>query len=132
MGQETVGDIATVVDAINRRDLDQISEVLDPQFEFHAAIGAVEQRVYVGLDGLRTFVGDMDATWDGYRLELTDVRVAGAQAVVLMHIFGTARASAIPLDQDFAQVATWRQGKLWRVVTYRVPAEALEAVGLAH
>jgi ketosteroid isomerase-like protein len=93
-------------------------------------IGAVEQRVYAGTEGLQAFVADMDTIWDGYRVELRDVRIAGERAVAVMHITGAARASGIPLNQEVAQVVTWRDGRVWRIVAYTAPAEALKAVGL--
>jgi ketosteroid isomerase-like protein len=132
MSQENVENFKALVEAVNRRDSDGISTMLHPDFEFHAAISAVEQRPYAGKRGLRAFVADMDTIWDGYRIELTEVREAGEQAVALMHIRGTARASGVPLNQDLGQVITWRDGRIWRVVSYTVPAEALKAAGLSE
>jgi ketosteroid isomerase-like protein len=130
MSQENVEMVTALVEAVNRRDSDGTSTMLHPDFEFHAAISAVEQRPYAGERGLRSFVADMDTVWDGYRIELTEVREAGEQAVALMHIRGTARASGVPLNQDLAQVITWRDGRIWRILAYTVPADALKAVGL--
>lgn len=130
--EERAADIVALVEAVNRRDLDGLSEMLHPQFEFHAAIGAVEQRVYAGADGMWAFIGDMDSTWEGYRIGLEEVHQAGERAVAVMHISGTASVSGIPLNQDLAQVITWREGKIWRAVAYTVPAEALKAVGLTE
>jgi ketosteroid isomerase-like protein len=130
MSQENVAVVAALVEAINRRDSAGISSALHAGFEFHAAIGAVEQRPYVGERGMQAFVADMDAIWEGYRVELEEVREAAEQSVALMHISGTARASGVPLNQDLAQVITWREGRIWRVVAYMVPADAFKAVGL--
>jgi ketosteroid isomerase-like protein len=132
VSRKRAASITALVEAINRRDHAGLAGVLHPQFEFHAAIGAVEQRVYASSDGLWAFVADMDGTWDGYRVELEEIHDAGERAVALMHIYGTARVSGIPLDQDLAQVIEWREGKLWRAVAYTVPTQALEAVGLAE
>jgi ketosteroid isomerase-like protein len=127
-----IADVTTLVRALNGRDRDGMSRLLHPEFEFHALIGAVEQRIYTGADGMWVFLDDMDSTWDGYRVELGEVRGAGGCAVALMRISGTARASGLPLSRDIAQVITWRDGTVWRVVAYAEPAEALEAVGLAE
>jgi ketosteroid isomerase-like protein len=132
MSQEKVEIVSALVEAINRREWDGISPMLHPDFEFHAAISAVEQRPYAGEQGIRAFVADMDTIWEGYRIELTEVREASDQAIARMHISGTARASGVPLNQDLAQVITWRDGRIWRVVAYTVPADALKAVGLAE
>jgi ketosteroid isomerase-like protein len=132
MSQDKLVVVTALAEAINRRDLGGLSKMLHPDYEFHAAIGAVEQRPYVGESGLRAFVADMDTIWEGYRIELNEFREAGEQGVALMHITGTARASGVPLDQDLAQVITWRDGRIAQVVAYMVPAEALKAVGLAE
>jgi ketosteroid isomerase-like protein len=132
VSQENVAGVAALVEAINRRNFDDISELLHPDFVFDAAIGAVEQRPYAGGRGLRAFVADMDAIWEGYRIDLKDVAEAGEQAVALMHISGTARSSGVPLDQKVAQVITWRDDRICHVVAYTVPAEALKAVGLSE
>jgi hypothetical protein len=97
MSQENMEDVATLFEVVSRGHWDRVSELLHSEFEFHAAIGAVEQRTYAGAKGMRAFVSNMDMIWDGYRVELSEVREAGAQAVVLMHIQGTARASGVPL-----------------------------------
>lgn len=123
-------EIALLVEGINRRNLDGISATAHPGFEFHAAIGAVEQRVYVGAVGMLEFVANMDAIWDGYHVALRGVQHAGERAVAVMHITGRARASGVPIEQDIAQLITWRDGRMWRVVAYTVPAEALKAAGL--
>jgi ketosteroid isomerase-like protein len=122
-------EIALLVEGINRRNLDGISDALHSRFEFHAAIGAVEQRVYAGAHGMLEFVTNMDAIWDGYRIALREVQHAGEQAVAVMHISGTARASGVPLNQDMAQIITWRDGRMWRAVAYTVPADAVKAIG---
>jgi ketosteroid isomerase-like protein len=130
VSQERLVLVTALAEAINQRNLDELSNLLHTDYEFHAAIGAVEQRRYVGESGLRAFVADMDTIWEGYRIELNGFREAGEQSVVLMHVTGTARASGVPLDQDLAQVITWRDGTIAQVVAYTVLADALKAAGL--
>ena len=130
MSERRIGDVTALIQAVQEQDRDGLSQLLHPQFEFHALIGAVEQRVYAGTDGMLTFLGDMNSTWDGYRIELFDFRDAGDCAVAVMRISGTAKASGLPLDQYLAQIVTWRDGKVSRVVAYADPADAFRAAGL--
>ncbi len=130
MPPEKADAIARTIELIDERDFDQLAEILHPSYEFHAAIGRVEGATYIGLDGLREFVADMDATWQDYRLRLEHVYEAGEQSVAVIYISGVARVSGVPLEQRIASVLSWRDGKVWRNVSYTAPDEALKAVGL--
>jgi ketosteroid isomerase-like protein len=119
------------VRALNSRDFDTLAELLHPEVEFHSTLVGVEGEVYVGIDGLRRWARDVDATWKGLQLEVVDYREMGSEeAVVVVDNHGRARTSGVPLEARRGAVLTWRDGKLWRNVAYADPEEALEAVGL--
>jgi hypothetical protein len=42
------------------------------------------------------------------------------------------RLDLVPLDDLLGQVWTWRDDKVWRIVTYTDPRDALEAAGLSE
>jgi ketosteroid isomerase-like protein len=60
---------------------------------------------------------------------LEEFHEAGDQAVVVIRVRGTAKASGVPLDQRTGQIWTWRDGQLWRSVVYSNPADAFRAIG---
>jgi ketosteroid isomerase-like protein len=132
VSQGNVKQVEALFDAIRGGDSDGVRNLLHPEFEFHAAIGTVEQRVYAGSNGMWAFAGDMNAIWDAYRVELEAVREAGERVVALARVIGTARASGIPLDQRLGQLITLHDGRIWRMVAYTSPVEALKAAGLAE
>jgi ketosteroid isomerase-like protein len=130
MSQEHLDQAAALFDAIQRGDSDGVRTLLHPEFEFHAAIGTVDQRVYIGSDGMWAFVEDMDAIWDGYRVQVEEIRESGERVVALIRIAGTARVSGVPLNQRLGQIITWQDGTIWRMVAYTSSIDALKAAGL--
>ncbi len=130
MSGEQAAVAARLVEAVNRRDLDRLADHLHPEFAFHALIGALEGRVYVGLDGLREFLADMDSTWEGYRVEQEGLHEAEDRIVLVLRANGTAKLGGVPMDQRLHVALQWRDGKLWRTVVYTDLAEALAAAGI--
>jgi len=124
--------VEAMLSAINSRDFDSLAELLDPEIEFRSVLGAADgEEVYTGMDGIRKWADNVDATWEDYQLELVDFRDAGdEQAVAVFRWTGRAKSSGVPLDTLTGQVLTWRDGKGSRNVVYSHPREAFEAVGL--
>ncbi len=122
-------DLAT--DALNGRDFEALASVFHPELEHHSAFGAVEGDVYRGIDGQRKRWDNVTSTWDGFRIEVAQVHdVDDERVVVVLRLTGEAKASRLPLNTCVGQVWTWREGRVWRIVTYTNPSDALEAVGL--
>lgn len=116
----------------NARDFGAVAHLYDPELEFYSVFAVAEgQEVYSGADGLQRWVEDVNATWDDWDSEVVDFREAGDnRAVSVHHLTGSAKGSGVPLDTQIGLVLTWRDGKAWRVVSYRDPREAFEAAGL--
>jgi ketosteroid isomerase-like protein len=125
--------VRRVVGALNARDFEELAEVpLEPDFQFRSLISDSEGTYYVGLDGLRQWAADIDEVFDGFHVEVLEVRPAGPDlAVILIRVSGRSKASGAPFDERNAQVWTWRNGRLWRNEAYSDPAEAMRAAGLA-
>jgi ketosteroid isomerase-like protein len=122
-----------IVQAINARDFDALAAMpsFDPDFEFRSALSAAEGQTHFGLDGLRDWAESMDSVWKNLQIAIVDFRkVSEDTAVVIYRATGEARASRFPLDTQTGQVWSYRNGKVWRNVSYTDPKEALEAVGL--
>lgn len=127
--------VEALVRALNARDFGAITELpfWDPAVRFRSVIGAAEGDTYVGIEGIRSWAKNSDATWENFRVRLVDFRAASEDRfVVLYHATGVARTSGVPLDTHTAQVWTLREGKVVRNESYSDPREALEAVGLSE
>lgn len=119
-----------VVDALNARDFDALAELVGPDTEFHSTI-AIETGIYRGVDGVKQWADDVDATWEDFRIEVLEFHEVGPeQAVAVNRNTGRARSSGIPLDDLRGTVLTWRDGRPWRNVVYSDPDEAFRAAGL--
>jgi ketosteroid isomerase-like protein len=135
MSQEAPRDrpeqVRFATEALNARDFDALAAVFHAELEHHSVFAAVEGEVYGGIEGQRKRWENVTATWDHFRVEVAEIReVDDKRVVVVLGLMGEAIASRLPLDTRLAQVWTWREGKVWRIVTYTNPSDALEAVGL--
>lgn len=135
--QDVPGDrrkqVHALMDALNARDFEALADLpFDPEFAFRSAVAAVEGEVYTGgVPGLRQWAETVDGTYDGFQAEAVEVHEVGEeQALIVFRVTGTAKASGFRLDERFAQVWTWRGGRLWRNDVYTDPDEAFQAVGL--
>ena len=124
--------LEAVLDALNARDFQSLTELLDPAVAFRSVLGATEgEAAYTGIDGLRKWAEEVDAIWEDWHQEVVDYREVGEnQAVAVIRATGRARASGVPLDTRTGNVLTRRHGKGWRNEAYSDPRQALKAVGL--
>jgi len=94
-------------------------------------LAGLEGETYRGAEGLREWSENVDAIWDDFRLDLSELHEADeSRTVTVYRITGRAKESGVPLDARIALVWTWRCGKVCHIVSYTNTHEALEAVGL--
>jgi ketosteroid isomerase-like protein len=125
-------DVQVSTDALNAQDFKALADVFHPELEHRSVFAAVEGEGYHGIEGQRRRWENVNATWDDFRIGVAEVhKVDDEQAVVVLRLAGMAKGSGVPLDTLLGQVWTWRDGKVWRIVTYTDPRQALEAVGLS-
>ena len=133
MSQENVELLYRAHDAFNRRDLDALLALCDPDVEFNSARMLVEGGGdYHGHDGVRDW-------WDGlfgfipdFCTEVVEARDLGDFTIARVRVHGSGVQSGAPMDQTFWQAGEWRNEKViwWRFVL--TEAEALEAAGLSE
>jgi ketosteroid isomerase-like protein len=125
--------VQTSTEALNAWNFEGLADVFHPDLEHHSVFAAVEGEIYHGIEGQRRRWENVQATWDDFRIAVAEVHDVDNQcAVVVLRLTGKAKVSGAPLDSILGQVWTWRDRKVWRIVTYTDPREALEAVGLAE
>jgi ketosteroid isomerase-like protein len=120
-------------DAFNGEDIEQIIGLAHPDFraEIPPEISA-EPDTYSGPDGIRRY-------FESFQEVMTDIRFhperfwdAGQAVVVAMRLTARGKQTGIAVEQRSAGVWTIRDGKVIGSRTYRLLADALEAVGLTE
>ena len=83
-----------------------------------------------GIDAMLKAAYEWVQTFELLRVEAEEYIEAGDAVVVLTRQRGKAKGSGFPLDEQFADVITLRDGLVVRVDQYRNRSAALEAAGL--
>jgi len=130
MSQDNVEIIERAIAAINARDLDGYLACCTEDIELHTPLAALGG-VYVGADGIRQFMVDIEEAAPDFRLDLQRAEAVGAdQIVASVRTSSTGRTSGIPLGFDSTNVYDFAEGRIKRVRIFRDRQEALKAVGL--
>jgi ketosteroid isomerase-like protein len=121
--------------AYNRRDIAAIAAACEPDYEYHPARHWVEAGLvdacYRGGAGHREYVSTVDQVWGGENhlvpIELIDL---GDRVLLLADGVMRGQASGVPLNEQFALLATLKRGRPLRLQEYYDHAAALRVVGL--
>ena len=134
MSQETVEVVRRFYEAVNRRDLTVLDElVASEETEFPSVFATSEGRVFQGRQGVRDYFAAIDAAFVAFETEVNELIDAGDDRVVAMtRVTGRGGVSGVAVDQRFAQVWTLQDEAVTRIETYLNPSEALEAAGLSE
>ncbi len=87
---------------------------------------------YAGRDAVIAASRHYFGTWSEYRMEAEEFIDSGASVVVVLHEQGQGKGSGVPFDHRFAQVWTFRAGRIVRWEVFADKAAALEAAGLSE
>jgi ketosteroid isomerase-like protein len=131
MWEERVSVVRTFVAAITERDVEAALELCHPEIEFFPLMAQLVARPYRGFAGIRRYFGDIDASWQEWRVEVEQLVLAPDGRVVVVtstHMRGT--GSGLPFEQRVAHVWEFKDEKLWRATLYRDPADAVRATGV--
>jgi ketosteroid isomerase-like protein len=118
--------VRLVLDAVDRRDLDALVDLMHPDVEFLPILAALEGRAYIGHEGLRRYLRSLELDWDVFETQLEHVHDFGGSALGLGTWRARGRTSGVELgSQPGAWHARVRNGRAtwWR--TYSDRAEAL-------
>ena len=134
MSQENVELIDRALAAFNVRDLDALAAASHEDVEFVSVLTELDggTATFRGHEGWARYFEVMDETWEDWKIE--DIRLidAGDEGVVaICSIGGTGRQSGARARQTVGITYRLRNGRMWRIRSYRDPAEALAAAGLS-
>jgi ketosteroid isomerase-like protein len=116
-------------EAWERGDMEAVFAFYDPAIEVfdHDLPDATES--YRGLDGLRRWQADWEASWDSWRWEPEEFIDAGDRVVAVLRAYARGRGSGVDVERLDGAVYTLHDGKCVRLDYYGSKAEALKAVG---
>ena len=133
MSQENVEGVRAVFEAWERGGVDAVAEFWDPEFDWRAAEGALDDvGVMRGVDAMRAYMNDWLDNFDDVHFEAEELIDAGDQVVAMQRVTARAKGSGVETELRYAVVNTIRDGKVVRGREYWTRAEALEAVGLSE
>ena len=88
--------------------------------------------VYVGREAVISASRHYWGTWDDYHLDAEELIDAGASVVLVVRERGRGKGSGAPFERRWAQVMTFREGRIIRWELFPHRAAALQAVGLTE
>jgi ketosteroid isomerase-like protein len=106
--------------------------LLDPDIEVREPPGLPGATVFRGHAGWQTQLDKFDEAFTDIAYEPLEHIDRGEQVISVIRATGTATSSGIPGEATYAQVETWRDGKIVMIQYFMNKEEALEAVGLSE
>lgn len=133
MSAENIELVRAATEAMERGDAEGALAALDPEIEWHATVGGVDEgRVARGHDEVVQGFLDYFEVWERIELRAEDFIDAGdEEVVVFFHEVAKGRKSGIVVETDTGTINTVRNGKIVRVRSYMDRDEALRAAGLS-
>jgi ketosteroid isomerase-like protein len=132
MSQENVEIVRAAFEAWNSGGLDALAEFWDPDINWRAAEGAIDDAGELhGPEALRRHIQDWFDMFDDLSVVVEELVDAGDDRfVAVQRMTGRAKVSGIETEIRFSVVYTVRDGKIVQGREYMDKEQALDAVGL--
>ena len=118
-------------EALRRRDLDALGELLAPDCEIVPIRADVDQTVFRGPDALSRWFAAVDEAWESGTFEVESRREGPDWVLSFVRVRTRGRESGAELDVPAAGVYRFRHGLITALRVYTSRADALADVGLA-
>jgi ketosteroid isomerase-like protein len=123
-------------DAANRRDLEAMLILFDPEVELHvgdtpaaAMVPPDLVGIHRGRQGYVRVIKAVTETIEDFRLNYEEVIDYGDQLLIVCRQTGRGRLSGVPYDQPFFQVLSIGKGRVFRQENFTDRAQASAAIG---
>jgi ketosteroid isomerase-like protein len=129
--------VRSIYAAWERGDFSSTDWAFDPEVEF-ARLGrpdfAIGEQLgeWRGLGEMRVALLDWMRSWENIRIEAERVDDLGDRVLVLSRQSGRGKRSGVPLDFEYGDIFTIRNGKIVRWELYLERADALAAAALSE
>jgi ketosteroid isomerase-like protein len=133
MSHEYVEVVRGWFEAYNRRDIDGLLELSDPEIEFRSIFAGIESGgAFRGRAGVYDYFKAIDDAYESFQVPPDELLDAGAAVLVPGYAVWTGRGSGAS-DRTRIFVAVWlRTAKVMRVETFTDRTEAFEALGMSE
>jgi ketosteroid isomerase-like protein len=121
--------VRKVLDAVARRDLGRLLELVDPEIEWQSFF-ALHGREYHGHEGIRRYFSDLSDAFEYLRPLPGDLLGVGEVVVGVGRVQYRGRTSGVETESPAGWIFKFRDGKVLRFRAFREPEQALEVVGL--
>ena len=121
------------IDAFNRRDVEGVLEVLDPDIEWHDIFTVMlggETTVVRGHEGVRGLMRDQDEVFAEFHAEYSEIRDLGERVVALGVLRTRGRESGAETRSPVGAVLDFEDGRAILVRTFLDRSETLAAAGV--
>lgn len=126
--------IARFYEAFSRRDVNGILALCDEDIEIYKDPGVIEMVSALtprGREGVERYLTGWLDSWDLYEPRVAELREAGADdVVVLVDLHARGRGSQFDLDEEIADVLSFRGERLARLRLHVTRDVALRDAGL--
>jgi ketosteroid isomerase-like protein len=118
-----------VYEAWNRRDLDALLALADPDVEIQPLVGGITSTgPWHGHDGVRRLVTDAQERWYRFEMRLDDFLEVDGNVIAFVHVVTEAFPGAPVVEGDVAHVLRIEDGRFTRFAGYRDRKEAIAVV----
>jgi ketosteroid isomerase-like protein len=134
MDKQRVDLIDRFYEAFSRRDVDTVLDLCHDDIEIYKDPDVVEMVSALtprGREGVAQYLRGWLASWDMYQPSVSDLREAEDDAVVaLIDVRARGMGSQFDIEEEIADVLTFRDDRLVRLRLHVTREEALRAAGL--
>jgi ketosteroid isomerase-like protein len=120
--------ITSAFDAWNRRDVDALLLLLDPDVRLRSLMTEPERQYYQGYEGVREWLTAVVEVFPNWNPVIEDIKELDDSAVVRFHATATGHGSGVTIDSDYWLAVRLRAGKALFFGFYRTEGDARGAL----
>jgi ketosteroid isomerase-like protein len=134
MDKQHIDLIDRFYEAFSRGDVDAVLDLCHEDIEIYKDPDVVEMVSALtprGKERVGQYLRGWLDSWDMYQPRVSDLREAGNEdVIVLLDVFARGRGSQFDIEEEIADVLTFREDRLVRLRLHVTREEALRAAGL--
>jgi ketosteroid isomerase-like protein len=116
---DDVAQMRAVYDAFNRRNFDDLADLLDPEVVFVEAESRGQRaRERRGRDGLLEYLSSWWDAWESVDWEVYEAREEGGRVLTLCNVRGRPRGTDTEVNRRMGHISRFRDGRMLHSRSY--------------